>query len=45
MLYSNGINDKLIYDGDSSIDGTFGLLNACSNVTSTSITSEQQRSL
>jgi hypothetical protein len=42
-IYSNS---KLIDDGDSSIDGTFGLITASSNVTSpTSITSsEQQRS-
>jgi hypothetical protein len=45
MLCSNTLHDKMIDDGDSGIDGTFGLLSVCSNVPSpTSFTSEQHGS-
>jgi hypothetical protein len=43
-LDSKAIHDTIIDDGNISIDGTFGLLTACSNIpSSTSFTSEQQK--
>jgi hypothetical protein len=44
-VYSNGISKKMMYDGDTDINGAVALLTTCSNVpSSTLFTSEQQRS-
>jgi hypothetical protein len=45
MLYVNTLPDKIIDDGDSSVDGAYALITACSNGPSpTSFTSEQRKS-